>query len=213
MKNKIKALIFDVGGVLFLAKKNKNQEGKDLLSSFKEVCVLLKDCVDIDKSYENLRKIYLESSAGKISKKETLKLFSKEIGIPEDKTEKIFGEVYRKNVVENKKLYSYILKLKKRGYKIGISSIQFHLSKEILIPNKYYEKFDSVEVSCDNGLRKPDPEAFKLSAKHLNTNLSECIFVDDKQENLDAARELGMKTILFKNNPQFFRDLKKFGIK
>ena len=213
MKNKIKALIFDVGGVLFLAKKNKNQEGKDLLSSFKEVCVLLKDCVDIDKSYENLRKIYLESSAGKISKKETLKLFSKEIGIPEDKTEKIFGEVYRKNVVENKKLYSYILKLKKRGYKIGISSIQFHLSRDVLIPKRYHQNFDALQISCEDGFRKPDRRVFEFILNKLKTKPEESIFIDDKRKNLDAAKKFGMKTIIFKNNAQFFRDLKKFNVK
>ncbi len=213
MKDGVKAIIFDVGGVLFLAKKKKNQEGKDLLSSFKETCFLLKSYINLEKSYENLRKIYLESSAGKISKKETLELFSKEIGISQKKTKKIFEDVYRKNTIENKKLYNRVLKLKKERYKIGISSIQFHLSKDILIPKKYYANFDSVEVSCDNGLRKPDPEAFKISALHLKANLSECIFVDDKQENLDAAKKLGMKTILFENNRQFFNDLKKFGVR
>ena len=46
-----------------------------------------------------------------------------------------------------------------------------------------------------------------------NRERLETLFVDDKQKNLDAAEELGMKTVIFKNNTQFFRDLKKFNIK
>ena len=98
--------------------------------------------------------------------------------------------------------------MKKRGYKIGISSIQFHLSRDVLIPKKYHQNFDALQISCEDGFRKPDRRAFESISKKLGVKLEESIFVDDKQKNLDAAKELGMKTVIFKNNTQFFRDLK-----
>ncbi|MBI4117064.1 hypothetical protein HY449_04955, partial [Candidatus Pacearchaeota archaeon] len=80
-KIKIKAIVFDVGEVLFLAKK-KNREGKGILSSFREACLLLKNVnVDMEQVYNDMREIYFKSSAGKISKKETLKLFSEKLKI------------------------------------------------------------------------------------------------------------------------------------
>ncbi len=212
MENKIKAVIFDVGEVLFLA-KDKKKEG-NLLSSFRETCLLLKNVdANLERVYEDTREIYFKSSAGKISKKETLKQFSEELGISQGKTEEAFEDVYRDNTIENKKLYDYALKLKKKGYKIGISSIQFHLSKDILIPKKYYGHFDALQISCEDGLRKPDKNAFEFVLKKLQVEPKESVFIDDKQKNLDSAKELGMKAILFKNNRQLIKDLKNFGVK
>lgn len=212
MENKkIKAVIFDVGAVLFLAKSKKKG---NLLSSFREACLLLKNVnANLEQVYEDTRDIYFKSSLGKISKKETLKRFSEKLGTSPEKTEKAFEEVYRKNTIENEKLYNYALKLKKNGYKIGISSIQFHLSKKILIPKKYYGHFDALQISCEDGLRKPDKKAFEFILKKLKTEPEESLFIDDKQENLDAAEKLGMKAILFKNNRQLIKDLKKLGVK
>lgn len=213
MKQKIKALIFDVGGVLFLVKNKKKRKSKNLLSSFKEACLLLKGIdINLNEVYDFLKEIYIKSSRGEFSKKQTLKLLSNELGISIEKTEKAFKDVYKKNTIENKKLYSYIIKLKRKGYKIGILSIQFHLSKSILIPKKYYKNFDALEISCDDKLRKPDEKAFKLILKRLNVKPEESVFVDDKQENLNAAEKLGMKTALFESNKQFFKQLKKLNI-
>jgi len=212
MKSKIKALVLDVGGVLFLPKNNEKE--KHLLSSFGEACLLLKN-FDIDASdvQKTLYNIYKQSSKGSISKKETSDLMSKELNISSKRLNELFEKVYRNNTIENKKLYNYLLRLKKKGYKIGILSTQFHLSKDVLIPKKYYKNFDALEISCDDKLRKPDKKAFKLILKRLKINPKESIFVDDKQENLDAAKNLGMETAIFKNNNQFFLNLENLGIK
>jgi len=207
MKQKIKALIFDVGGVLFLPKDNGKE--KHLLSSFEEACLLLKNFgVDTSESFKNLRDIYMKSSRGDISKEETLNLMSKELKIPSEKLENLFEKVYSENTVENKNLYDYVIGLKNKGYKIGILSTQFHLSKGVLIPEKYYKNFNALEISCDDKLRKPDRKAFKLIIQRLGIRAEESIFVDDKQENLDVAKNLGMETALFENNKQFFSILK-----
>lgn len=208
---KIKALIFDVGGVLFLPKNNEKE--KHLLSSFRELCLLLKDFwIDTSERQINLLEIYMKSSRGDISKKETSNLMAKELHISPEKTEKLFNDVYKKNTRENSELYDYILWLKKEGYKIGILSTQFHLSKDVLIPKKYYETFNAMEISCDDKLRKPDKKAFELILERLKVRPEESIFIDDKQENIDAAEKLGIKTILFENNNDFFAYLNIIGI-
>jgi putative hydrolase of the HAD superfamily len=59
------------------------------------------------------------------------------------------------------------------------------------------ELFDAVVISDRVGLRKPDPEIFRLTAAELGLPPSECLFVDDTGHNLPGARSLGMGTLFF----------------
>ncbi|MCK5416816.1 HAD-IA family hydrolase, partial [Candidatus Parcubacteria bacterium] len=212
INSNIKALIFDIGGVLFLAKKNGKE--KNLLSSFREACLLLGNFgIDASMFLEELISIYRQSSVGNISKEETMNLMSNVLKISPKEVERLFKNVYSNNTIENNELYNYVLDLKKDNYKIGILSNQFHLSKDVLVPNKYYKNFDALEISSDDKLKKPDEKAFILILEKLKVKPEESIFVDDKQENLDVAEKLKMKTIIFKNNTQFFSRLKELGIK
>ncbi len=57
------------------------------------------------------------------------------------------------------------------------------------------EHFDDVVISAEVGLRKPDPAIFRLAAERLAVPASGCVFVDDLDLNVAAARELGMTAI------------------
>jgi putative hydrolase of the HAD superfamily len=59
------------------------------------------------------------------------------------------------------------------------------------------ELFDAVVISDRVGLRKPDPEIYKLTASKIGLAAGECLFVDDTQGNLPGARDLGMGTVYF----------------
>jgi len=52
-------------------------------------------------------------------------------------------------------------------------------------------------ISGDVGIRKPDPAIFQHLIRQLDANPGDAVFVDDNPKNLDAATELGLKTILF----------------
>ncbi|RZT28066.1 putative hydrolase of the HAD superfamily/hydrolase [Kribbella sp. VKM Ac-2569] len=56
--------------------------------------------------------------------------------------------------------------------------------------------FDDIVISGEVGLRKPEPEIFKLAAERLGLEPAECVFVDDLQLNVDGARAVGMTAIL-----------------
>ncbi|MBS2545497.1 HAD family phosphatase [Catenulispora sp. NL8] len=55
--------------------------------------------------------------------------------------------------------------------------------------------FDEVVLSEDHGMRKPDPAVFHLLLDKLDVRAEECVFVDDSEENLQAAVELGMTIV------------------
>lgn len=62
--------------------------------------------------------------------------------------------------------------------------------------NKY---FDVISISGDLRIQKPDERIFRLTIDQLGCNPEDCLYVDDRQGNLDAARRIGMNTILFNN--------------
>jgi HAD superfamily hydrolase (TIGR01509 family) len=62
-------------------------------------------------------------------------------------------------------------------------------------------------VSCDRGVRKPDPAAYLSAAKSLQRLPSECLFVDDRKHNCDAALAVGMPAILFQDADQLRTEL------
>ena len=55
--------------------------------------------------------------------------------------------------------------------------------------------FDHIIESSKVGIRKPNPEIYKMSCNALKVNPSDCIYLDDLGINLKPARKLGMTTI------------------
>jgi len=72
--------------------------------------------------------------------------------------------------------------------------------------------FKGVLVSGDVGLKKPDPEIYKLLLDRYGLEANTCVFIDDRTENVKAASALGFSGIVFKNHTQLSKDLKKLNI-
>jgi putative hydrolase of the HAD superfamily len=64
--------------------------------------------------------------------------------------------------------------------------------------------FDVVVDSAFVGMRKPEPEIYRLTLERLGDGVrpEECLFVDDVEVNCDAARDLGMRVVHFRDNDQ-----------
>lgn len=57
--------------------------------------------------------------------------------------------------------------------------------------------FDAVVISYEVQLAKPEPEIYRVALDRLGVPAFDALFVDDRAENIDAARELGLQTLLF----------------
>lgn len=68
---------------------------------------------------------------------------------------------------------------------------------------------DQVIYSAEEGLSKPDLRIYRLCAKRLRVNICESVFIDDKPENVDAAHRAGMQGILFKDTVKTLAELQK----
>ncbi len=69
------------------------------------------------------------------------------------------------------------------------------------------EVFDIIVFSAEVGMRKPDPRYYQWILDQLGVTAPEAIFVDDWQPNVDAARELGIKAIQFISPEQCRKDV------
>ncbi len=67
--------------------------------------------------------------------------------------------------------------------------------------------FDIVVFSAEVGMRKPDPRYYQWMLDQLGVAAPEAIFVDDYQPNVDAASEIGIKAIHFSNPQQCRQDV------
>ena len=59
--------------------------------------------------------------------------------------------------------------------------------------------FEHTVLSCEVGLRKPDPQIFRVAAERVGVPVEECLLVDDLTINVAAATALGMSTIHHSN--------------
>jgi epoxide hydrolase-like predicted phosphatase len=66
-------------------------------------------------------------------------------------------------------------------------------------------------VSCDTGVRKPDPRAYQGAVARLGVEPGECILIDDREVNCAAARALGMEALRFSSARELSKELAKRG--
>ncbi|MEZ6073735.1 MAG: HAD family phosphatase [Pirellulales bacterium] len=64
-------------------------------------------------------------------------------------------------------------------------------------------------VSCHTGLRKPDPQAYRHAIDILGVDPPECLFIDDRQVNVDAALNVGMDAILMRGAEDLRGELRR----
>ena len=93
------------------------------------------------------------------------------------------------------------------------------INNEILELNTYrIERFGLRSIfpiffsSCFLGIRKPDLAIYRLALQVAQRKAEECLFVDDREVNLECPRELGLQTILYQSASQLRDALKQHGI-
>ena len=72
--------------------------------------------------------------------------------------------------------------------------------------------FDDAILSYEIGRAKPDPEFFTLGLEKLSLSARGCVFIDDREENVETARTLGMAGIRFLSVYQLESDLTALGL-
>jgi 2-haloacid dehalogenase len=76
----------------------------------------------------------------------------------------------------------------------------------------FLDWFESILVSADVGLIKPDPAVFELLLERIGRTADRCIYIDDNARNVAAAAALGFDAIAFEGVPALRAELGRRGL-
>jgi putative hydrolase of the HAD superfamily len=70
-------------------------------------------------------------------------------------------------------------------------------SHKLRVRREIARHFAGFIISGDVGIRKPDPGIYHVLLSAIGRPAQDCVFVDDRVKNLDAAKAIGVQTVLF----------------
>jgi putative hydrolase of the HAD superfamily len=75
--------------------------------------------------------------------------------------------------------------------------------------------FDCVVCSAAVGMAKPDPAIYALAAERLGLPPEKCVFIDDLDRNVEAARAAGMAAVHYRvhHNDDLAAQLAELGVR
>lgn len=103
--------------------------------------------------------------------------------------------------------------LKKAGYRVYLlSNYPAELSELHWPAFSFFHDIDGKIISAVEGLVKPEEQIYRLLMKRYRLKPEECIFLDDREDNINTARKLGMTGIVFYSYEEAAEELKKAGV-
>lgn len=195
----IKAIVFDIGGVLLM---NKSESVYRKLSEKLEI-----DYAQFNKLQHKNKEALL---SGKMSSSQFANIIRKKYNTKQDILKK-WKEAYLEIMLPNNEILAIAKNLRKR-YKLAIISNAPEIHTQINKERGIFSYFNSVIISCEAGLVKPNKEIFELALHMLDVKAKECVFIDDREEHLDIPKKMGFSVIHFRDNLKLVKSLDKLGV-
>lgn len=200
-KNEIKVIVFDFGSVI--AKTDK-----ELVAQF------IAETLHISKieALNSLKQLKEEGENGKKEKDFWIDYASaNQINLPPQWQEKL-DAVKLHSTREVPGMVQLVKDLKKQGYQIALLSNILQCQAAIKRRTGLYDLFHPLLLSYAIEVKKPNLKAYEILLKTLEMPPQSVIFIDNKKENIEAAKSLGIDSILFFNRDQLVGELKTRGI-
>jgi putative hydrolase of the HAD superfamily len=97
-------------------------------------------------------------------------------------------------------MMNWVRALKSRGLKIAVlSNMPIEISRHMRQYAPWFRDFDYVCFSAEVQLAKPQAAIFRACLKVLRSRPDECLFIDDRAENVEAAQALGLHALKFES--------------
>ena len=119
-----------------------------------------------------------------------------------------FSETYLDALHPNPPMIDYMRGLRERRYRMAICTNnirEWELLWRAKLPVD--EIFDVVVDSSVVGTRKPESRIYEITLERLGVPAGDALFLDDIEVNCDAARELGMTAVWFRDNEQAIAEM------
>ena len=189
----IKFIIFDVMGVVFTV----GDDVEGLLIPYIQ-------SLNPEISAQKVKDAYHQTSLGRMSSRELWEL----MGFEQNDILCIERD-YLENAFTLDDGFLACAKALKSKYGLAL------LSNDISEWSKYLRNFYDIEplinaafISGDLGVRKPDSQIYQIALDTLGVQPSECVFIDDSPERVEAARRLGICSILFNREEHDYNGLR-----
>lgn len=103
--------------------------------------------------------------------------------------------------------------LHRQGYPLyGLTNWSEETFSLVRTQYDFFNCFRDIVVSGKVKEIKPEPAIYKILLTRNQLRPEECLFIDDSPSNVETAKNLGMKGIIFKNPKQLTKELKKLSI-
>jgi len=195
---KIESVIFDWGGVLI------DDPRPGLLRYCSEAFgVPLEDYTPVHDSFLD------EFGKGKISEERFLQQISCKLGKSMPPVR--WYEAFRSAYVPKQEMFRIASSLHDKGYKISLLS-NTELPAVEFFHEQDYDMFDVLVFSCVEGVIKPERRIYKITLERLGLKAGQAVFIDDRQDYIRGAEDVGLNTILFKSIGQVKDELARLGV-
>lgn len=188
----MKNIIFDVGDVLFDYRP---------IEMFMEIGISPEEASRLDDEmfFDPLWHIL---DLGTLSEEEVIVEYEKKY--PDDAKEiRWFIEHGEKMHVARPKVWERVHRLKEAGYGIYLlSNYSENLFRKHTDGASFMNDIDGMVVSYQIHIAKPDDGIYQYLFKKYQLNPAECIFFDDRQENVDGAIRNGMDSVRITSQEQ-----------
>lgn len=74
------------------------------------------------------------------------------------------------------------------------------------------EYFSAFFSSCYLNMMKPNPKMYQTALHITQRSPEECLFIDDRQQNVESAKRLGLHAVHYTDNASLLRELRSCGI-
>lgn len=199
----IKTVIFDIGNVMvdfcFDEFIKKNGDPKEIRERIRRATLESGFWGELDKgilSYEEVLQKFIEKDPGL-----------------ESQIRAIFGDTAG-IVLKRDYAIPLVKRLRCNGYQVlALSNFPEKVYQENREPLAFLQEMNGYILSYQDHVIKPDARIYRLLQERYGFVPAECVFIDDLQENLDAAKAQGWNTILFTDYEQMLMKLAKLGVK
>ncbi len=193
----IKKIFFDFDGVLTTDKTGSETHSKYFSQ---KIGVNAQELLSKVKQYDG------EIDAGKISIKDVWESICKEAKI--EFNPNWLKEAFISTPIDERML-EYARQLKDK-YSVGIiTDNSTERMNVIMEQNKGFNIFDTIIISEDVKCTKEGTEIFEITTQRANVNAEECIFIDNKQKNVDTAKKVGFIGVYFDDKKRDYDNLFK----
>lgn len=191
------AVVFDFGGVL-TTEPNREIVVQFLRSSF-------------NLSPEEFEKINQQKKkalqAGKTDEEFWLEYAEKKnMKLPKSWVQDFKG-VLKQCIGINEGMFALVNRLKQKGLPVALLSNVDPRLAGFIREFGLYAPFDPCLLSCEIGLEKPDARIYEYLLKEMKLPAQDIVFIDDRPENVDAAKRLGLDAILFVSQEHLQKEL------